>query len=249
MTILIAALLIAVTAQAHERQELVFANALLVAGEVEFDAAEPIDWGIVAPKEWTNFELSDATPEFLTMLREQQNMFDDAELVFEAPVPESLREQHFYYISDDGVQEVRADHLKGAVRFSFARNGELVDRISYGSVVGIPLEPSSLGSAGFVVVFENPRAVRVAQTARLDREFLPQTVRSSWEALSPGARALWAIDEKYAFRFEGQAVDHILVRWAPDRVCEEACCALRYSIFTDASPPATIASMSAACDI
>lgn len=249
VSILMAVLLIGLTAQAHEPQEQAFANGLLVAGEIEFDASGAVDWDTSAPKEWTNFELSDVTPEFLTMLREQQNMFDDAELVFEAPLPESLLHHHFYYISGGGVREVRADHLKGIVRFSFARNGELVNRTSYGSVVGVPLEPVALDSAGFVVAFETPRAHRVAQSARADREFVPQTVRSSWDTLSPGARALWAIEDRYAFRFEGQPADHVLVRWAPDRDCEEACCALRYSIFTDATPPAPIASISAACDI
>lgn len=176
-------------------------------------------------------------------------MFDDAELDFEAVLPENLQKRFFYFVSPDGIQELRAERLKGIVRFSLGTDGTIVSRTVYGYVVAKAVDHKNLAPAGFVLAFHQPRTFEIRESTHDTKKLVPQEVRENWETLSAADRQFWTVEKKYVFRFQGEDRNWTFVQWVPDKACYEVCCELRYSVLVGEETPRTIAGYSGSCDI
>jgi hypothetical protein len=224
-------------------------GATLVAGRIEFEAPESVDWEKFAPRGLVGFELSETEPALISALDRMRNMFDDAELNFDAPLPESLQKRFFYFVSRDGIQELRAERLRGIVRFGLGEDGTPLSRLLFGYVIATAADRKGLAPAGFVLGLDRPATFEVRAATQDVRKLVPQAVRDNWESLSEAERQFWTVEKQYTFRLQGEDRYFTFVQWLPDKQCHEACCEFRYSVLVGLEASSVIAMHYARCDI
>ena len=226
-----------------------FLGATLVDGRFEFSPPAPVDWQELAPRHLAGFEIEHPEPGFLADLVRRQDMFQNAEISFDAPLPEDLRTQVFYLVSEAGIQTIRASRLRGTVRYRLSKKGSITSRTLYGYIVAAPAEGSPQPPAGLVLARPARSDFETQKSALVSEQLVPAEVREGWDTLPAKARRFWAIETQYSFWFADEDAGYTFVKWIPDTGCHEACCEVRYSVFADELSPRLLASYSGRCDI
>ncbi|MCP5118256.1 MAG: hypothetical protein GY953_46165 [bacterium] len=224
-------------------------RATLVNGRFEFSPPVPVDWRRLAPRHLVDFEIEHPEPGFLSELVTRQDMFNNAEIRFEAPLPRDLQTYVFYLISESGVEEIHAIRLEGTVRYSLDDQGSIASRTLFGYVTATPGAGDPSPPAGLVRPSPAHRDFETRASTLDVRQLVPVEVRKQWDTLPEKARRFWTIERQYSFQFDGDDVPYTFVQWTPDKECYEACCEIRYSVLAGEQPPRLVAGYGGQCDI
>jgi hypothetical protein len=112
---------------------------------VHFNSPETLDWRALAPKKY-----DEPSPALLNNLVQNLDTFNNAEIKYEVSTPAQFKKWHHYFISEDGIVELKVTGLEGTVRFRFDEGKKFQGRDDFGSITGTEVHPIIAGG-GFVI--------------------------------------------------------------------------------------------------
>ena len=212
-----------------------------------FDDPVDLDWEAIARREFKEFPVDNPPlDEFPKNTTEAGG--DTSYFMFSAALPETLRDLHFYLITETGVRPIVPERLSGVIQYPSFAPKKFDPPVFYGTIC-MPV-PKGLDDAGFVATSKVPLSWQ-KEPAALVRSGSTTRVRlqSGSATLPPPGFNEGAIAVKAAYILSSTklATKYLLVRRVSDPIKVD--CELIYDIYRWQKGLPVVASNAYGCDI
>jgi hypothetical protein len=228
-------------AQRYESANLVFTRAYLRSPDIEFDAPVDVDWERLARSHYGDARL--ANPDRDELRKQWSEISSASTIEYRADVPPMFRSGSFYLLAESGSGFVEPAELHGAVTYATDQAATRISQPSFSGNVHAR-RPARAGDAGFVVY--SPVRFTVStidalssrnQEPRLsvrrdgDENVFTLAYRGKLIAVDRKPAKYPVLQSSALFSFQQNSAAYLLIRWAPDKDCIEACCEHAYSLY------------------
>lgn len=231
-------------------------------GAIRFDAFVPIDWKSLARRFINSVNPDAPTPQQIEQLKAEVDMFDNAAIIYRAPLPPELESGFYYLITTTGIHELRPKALKGVVRFGFDQQHTKVQRVMhYGYVMAEASTGKRFEEGGFIL-YSNSKpsltSLAVQSSGESSSSLTLDERRMVWTYKESGKIAeLPVFDNKWPRAYLGAYIltvqpavrRFLFVRWEPDVSCWEACCQFIYRVYEIREKLEPVAGTDYQCDV
>jgi len=227
--------------QRYENANLVFTSAYLRSRDIEFDTPLDVDWEKLARTHYGDAKL--ANPDRDEIRKQWNEISRGATIEYDADVPQMFRSGAFYLLAESESGFVEPTKLTGSVTYKSDEDAvQIAPPMFSGTIHGTGTSLAT--DAGFMVY--SPVRVPVSRIDGLtSRKQDPRlSVRREHDenvftlALAGKLTTVGRKPAKYPvlqsatlFSFGQGATTYLLIRWAPDKDCIEACCEHAYSLY------------------
>ena len=206
---------------------------------ISFEPHYKVDWAVFAPVDIKNIDIDNPTKEQLELLIPIRNRYSNSEIEFTSAVPFEIKKSSYcYFISPNGITELKLSHLEGTARFSMGDGvqdgpiGKIWSRIYYGNILTDSVSSLASNEGGFSLCAKTPLEFEQSSVElnESDVKLYYQSDRSLRDETKIDDPGFWKIISMFSFKILEQPQIFTFFQLAPDNLCLYGCCANRYFV-------------------